>query len=103
MKPHQNWTRLLIIALMFLGYAAIASEASHNIDAETETHSYVIEAPSSVFTDDPEPNEQPTLPSNSPLPINPFHTNLYFSQPLIVATDSLKHKSFTPRAPPSNI
>ena len=103
MKTHKNWTRLLIIALMLLGYATITSATSHNTDSETATLSYVIETPSSAFTDDPEPNEQPKLSSISPLPINFHHTNLYFSHILVVATAKLKYKSFTPRAPPTII
>jgi len=103
MITHQAWARLFVITLIFLGYGALTSEATHHTEDETASPSYVFEASPSVFSDDPETSEQPMLSGNSPLQINPNLIHLAFSPVAILATDTFKYNPFKPRAPPTAV
>jgi anaerobic selenocysteine-containing dehydrogenase len=103
MITHQNWTRLFVITLIFLGYGAFTSAASQHTGEEKTSLNYIFEASPSVFSDEPEPSEQPMLSGNNPLQKNPDLTHLAFSHVAILATDTFKYNPFKPRAPPTSV
>ena len=99
MITHQNWTRLLAITLIFLGYGGITSEVSHLTDLETSTFSHTFDT-SAVFSEDPESSEQPLFNGNNSLHIKIKLNHLVNTNVITLAPPLYKHNPYKPRAPP---